>query len=962
MATFNYDLGVFVDDASALASIVLKGWDSGGSPIQGMFYFDSTLNRIKNWDGSAWRVVDYKGGMITAGSSGCDYTTIEEALAASALLPYSAVAVYPGVHPINNPLTIPQNSTLIWVGGPNTGYADCQNPNEHAFVHSAESGCFGLEVRNVIGAGYAAFHFPAGASKSENRDCGIWDCDTGWLSDAGASRILVTTPRIFGGTCGTVFKASNAGKLNINRVVVHGTVIADQLLEVDGVDSTLVIQNGRVGGNNTTRIGTLKNNGILEMQVVHATGCSEGFFVEATGGLLQLGAVQITNTAGDHLNLANAAGAQCIVNGGYLDDDKFVIGAAASIEGNYYSASLTRPGPTTIGEAWNGITVAEQLPMASFMRATASTGWDSGGGITDGGVLDVDVALGTGYVNTGTGVVSVEWANTTITVPDDADFWIYVGADGVVASQPAEPNSETKIILGNGIAMGGDVVLLSSFRIQLEHLLSERHEYIHKVMGSIYDAGFAADKAVPGTQKLNVAGGTYYQQQRHKTATGGSPITFTTWYNGAAGWVATPGVTDIPSDNYNSFGVGLAAIPGGHYAKHQLWVCEADGVTQFHLVYAQTEHALIGDAEDAAAPTPPGLFPTAGVPLYGPVMLSAAGAIASLVDDRPAITTGGSAGAAPAPATHGAMAGLLVDDHTQYALLAGDAARNPVTGEVDFTAGVLTVPTAATPTQTKEGSLVWDSDDDLLTVGDGVARKVLVDETKAQTLANKTLSVPTIADLSNAGHDHSNAANGGLGAQATTTLRGVTELATQVEVDAGADTQRIVTPNTLANYSGLTNANITVGAVAPVDTSGQTLWLHTGVPYNGMLFFYDTTRLKWLSVESIPWYFGEDYADGANLCPAAGINSGADSFYQMARNMTITGYDAVIRTGQLDKGFEIWVNGIAVVSFNLVAGSAADMTVDEDLVVGDKLAAFAVVTGSAVRDVVMPVWGRWRAS
>lgn len=65
--------------------------------------------------------------------------------------------------------------------------------------------------------------------------------------------------------------------------------------------------------------------------------------------------------------------------------------------------------------------------------------------------------------------------------------------------------------------------------------------------------------------------------------------------------------------------------------------------------------------------------------------------------------------------------------------------------------GTIVLPAAAAPAQTAEGSVVWDSDDDLLTVGDGSARKTMCDTSTAQTLTNKTLTTPVIASISNTG-------------------------------------------------------------------------------------------------------------------------------------------------------------------------------------------------------------------
>lgn len=72
---------------------------------------------------------------------------------------------------------------------------------------------------------------------------------------------------------------------------------------------------------------------------------------------------------------------------------------------------------------------------------------------------------------------------------------------------------------------------------------------------------------------------------------------------------------------------------------------------------------------------------------------------------------------------HGDLDGLDGDDHDQYLLLTGNAARNPVTGKVDFSGGELTLPQAAdvpgTFTSGGEGDIAWDTDDETLYAHDG---------------------------------------------------------------------------------------------------------------------------------------------------------------------------------------------------------------------------------------------------
>jgi len=60
--------------------------------------------------------------------------------------------------------------------------------------------------------------------------------------------------------------------------------------------------------------------------------------------------------------------------------------------------------------------------------------------------------------------------------------------------------------------------------------------------------------------------------------------------------------------------------------------------------------------------------------------------------------------------------------------------------------GTIVLPGSNTPAQTADGSIVWDLDNDLLTVGTGAGRKIMVDTDSTQTLTNKTLSTPTITN------------------------------------------------------------------------------------------------------------------------------------------------------------------------------------------------------------------------
>lgn len=103
----------------------------------------------------------------------------------------------------------------------------------------------------------------------------------------------------------------------------------------------------------------------------------------------------------------------------------------------------------------------------------------------------------------------------------------------------------------------------------------------------------------------------------------------------------------------------------------------------------------------------------------------------------------------------------------------------------------------------KVGDLWLDTTNDLIyeaidvTAGAAVWME-FVGRTQTQTLTNKTLTSPTIADFTNAAHDHGDTDDGGSIVSASTTVSGAVEIATSAETDTGTDATRAVSPDGLA--------------------------------------------------------------------------------------------------------------------------------------------------------------------
>jgi hypothetical protein len=95
------------------------------------------------------------------------------------------------------------------------------------------------------------------------------------------------------------------------------------------------------------------------------------------------------------------------------------------------------------------------------------------------------------------------------------------------------------------------------------------------------------------------------------------------------------------------------------------------------------------------------------------------------------------------PYTQPTIGSTAIPGATTVTTIAGLTLTNPT---INAGSGVVVLPGATTPAQTADGSVVWDTDSDLLTIGTGSGRKTMVDTDSTQTLTNKTLSNPTITN------------------------------------------------------------------------------------------------------------------------------------------------------------------------------------------------------------------------
>lgn len=122
------------------------------------------------------------------------------------------------------------------------------------------------------------------------------------------------------------------------------------------------------------------------------------------------------------------------------------------------------------------------------------------------------------------------------------------------------------------------------------------------------------------------------------------------------------------------------------------------------------------------------------------------------------------------------------DDNIIQSFNANDSSLVTLTGTQTLTnktlnspviTGTLKVPTSNAPSQIADGELVFDTSQDVLTVGSGTGRRTIADISTAQTLTNKTLNSPTLSNMSLTGTVTAGGGVGSAGQVLTSTGVGV---------------------------------------------------------------------------------------------------------------------------------------------------------------------------------------------
>lgn len=241
-----------------------------------------------------------------------------------------------------------------------------------------------------------------------------------------------------------------------------------------------------------------------------------------------------------------------------------------------------------------------------------STGWISGGTITDAGSETIDIAAGEGFIrdtNSPTGeLYYISWpALSAQAVATDTTRYIYVSYNNgnpiVVVDSSDVTNTNNLFHLGEVHNIGGTFTIHNDAR-PIGDAINRITTWASGLIGTRVASGEIVSDASPSSRKIAVTAGDLYDGFYRNIITtafdSNASDTFTTLYrDGSGDWTRTASQTEWPNAKYDDGDGGLADMTGSYYAN--LWVIRGFDDT-IGVMYGQAEYNTQGGAEAEAAP------------------------------------------------------------------------------------------------------------------------------------------------------------------------------------------------------------------------------------------------------------------------------------------------------------------------------------------------------------------------
>lgn len=635
-------------------------------------------------------------------SGGVDFNSVKDAVdhavaeGASASTPW-AVIVYPGTY-TEDPFTLPPGVSVSSYNGERQVQVHLVAANPLVDFITCTGGTLeGLRLSGVTDPAAALVRADGPTIGVTFTNLTIGRCSNGVVVSGGATVLMSTvlvSVVVPGQNLENAFVATGSGTTMIVRLLAANVpaAILPAYPGVNPVETLLTVESGarlqllsssiRIAHNTSTQVGCLvQGSSELVAQAVLFEDCEVAVLAGAAAGspLIKLLNCDFTNNT---LNVESLNSSAVVGESVSVDARKVSLASGTTLSGVVLSDNNKAANVYRLHAAFNTPTGFVDFDVEQFLQQTSSGSLYEGGGLSDGGGLNVDISAGDGVVHNDALNYSrnVSWSASSLLLPDNATRFISYqeSTDALVAT--AGPPSEDDILLGIVSTLSGAIRYIHSIGFSIRHQIRKLYNYLYATRRVIVESGLATQVG-SGATKITVNPGSYYLTWETIDFAGAVDATFSAFY-GTNGATELTAQTDVNASDYDSAGV-LTAMTAGYYRSDTLFLT-SDG--RLALIFGTEEVATQEAAESIARANPMSFIEASSVALASVVVQQGSG-IASIVDRRPFGETASGLSSGVGVSDHGALTGLADDDHVQY--LRGDGSR-PMSGALDMGSNSIT--------------------------------------------------------------------------------------------------------------------------------------------------------------------------------------------------------------------------------------------------------------------------------
>lgn len=653
------------------------------SPINGVIRYNTDSGQLEGYYNNSWAPSTVVTGnqvivQLTPGAG--QFSSIAAAVAsittASATEPWR-VLIGPGIY-TEPQIDIP---SYVYVTG-NSEYETTvvpDSPTHHVFTLSDNSTLSFVQIENS-GSGYAGVYAMDCENYALCHKVSLSSCDIGfWFqSDTIDSIVYLEYCDTTDGTTGLRVESLSGKQMFVNSenwyVLISGATAPTDGVYISGIGAEVhLLSYGILADGATNGDGVhIQDGGSLTAVAGSISGWDVGLHMPNTGAATNanIDGVSISEANTFDVSIQHPLATGSLNGSTNRSRISLISGAVFSllildIESD--NGTLSN-GPLYLGEDFNALT-----DVTDLIQEASPTGLLNGGVLSPVTGLQLHITAGYGYVVDSTNLKEkrVSWTDTTITIADNVQNYVYIDNTENVTYSSSIPSATQTILLGRARPVSGTINTLAIIPVKANTAATYIDQYLRNAIGAIF--GFGCVTTAGSTPlTLDVTNGTYYYSLLTFNPTGGSPITFQDVYHVGGVPTLSTGHTTVDNVNYDNL-TDLTPIPTGYYTKHSLYVA-GDGLNEvFGVLYGQTVYSNLLDCQNGPLPSPPtATFIDITIPVASVIVQQGNPNIVQIIDIRPRL--GFTTPAISGGIEHGDLLGLLDDDHPQYLLVTGTRA------------------------------------------------------------------------------------------------------------------------------------------------------------------------------------------------------------------------------------------------------------------------------------------------